>query len=202
MYILLNWKKFRPYENMKEFVEFTDKLENNKDFKFIDLPNVESIKNYIDEINNLDLKIIFPITARMHNQEFIKQSNIEMIEIVKYTYFKKSKVKIYFTPLDVFMYNTNRELFYTLYKFQTRNIKIIYSLIDDEDYRKNILKLPVSQDLSKVIGKIHPMKYKENNLFCIFNYAYKRAFIPFNNNPINKVCIGGVLHLCTFKTPN
>lgn len=193
MYILLNWKKFRPYENMKEFVEFTDKLENNINFKYIDLPNIQSIKDYIQKNKNSNIKIIFPITGRMHNQEFIKQANTEMIRIVSWYYYQNINLKLYFIPCDVMMYNTNRKLFETLYKFQTKKIKVIYQLLDDEDYKKNRIKSLNCQNLTKVIGRIHQMKIRENVLFCIGNYAYQRSFIPFNKNPINKVAIGGVL---------
>ena len=193
MYILLNWKKFRPYENMKEFVDFTDKLENNINFKYVDLPNVKSIKDYLQKNKNSNIKIIFPNTGRMHNQEFIKQANTEMIKIVSWYYYQNINLQLYFIPCDPWMYNTNRKLFKTLYKFQTKKIKVIYLFLDDEDYKKNRLKLLDCQDLTKVIGKVHPMKIRENVFFCPGNYAYKRSFIPFNKNPINKVAIGGVL---------
>jgi hypothetical protein len=193
MYILLNWKKYRSYENMKEFVEFTDKLENNINFKFIDLPNIESIKNYIQENKKSNIKIIFPITGRMHNPNFVCEANIEMINILTWYYNSNINLKLYFIPCDPWMYNVNRELFKTLYKFQNKNIKVIYQFLDDHDYVRNKLKLLDSKDLTKVIGKVHPMKIRENVLFCIGNYAYKKSFIPFNKNPINKISISGVL---------
>lgn len=190
-YILINWKKYKPPYHLKELDEFLNMLNNNPLFIFMDFNYTYEITEFIDTNLKNNLSLFFPLVGRIHNLTNLEIANNEMIECLNYIKtLENTTLKFYFTPQDVFLCKNNELLFKTLYPLQSNNIKIIVNLTDLSDYNnENIIldSLPFTHNR----GKLPEIKNPTEILFCPMNYAYSKAFIKFNPNPINKIALSG-----------
>jgi len=189
----INWNKYKP-GILKEFDEFTDKLNNNNTCKFIDFNSAFDIKNFIKQNMDETISMIFPMTGRIHIVSKINLAMQDMIECLKYIdTIQNTKITFFFIPCDVFYCNINEIFFKTLHPLQSNKIKIIITMLDAEDYDENTTTEICP--FHKIKGKLHPLKYPKDAFYFPMNYAYKNSFIPFNNNPVNKIALSGSIEL-------
>ena len=193
-YVLLNWDKWKAYEKQTEWYELLDLLRNDTDFYFTPNLSLNEIKTFIISHNQENIGIIFPVTGRATNT-FLEciQEMTQCLHFINNT-LKETNLTFYFIPSDVFYCATNAKLLELINASQRDNIKIIYTMLDLDDYTDNV-STKNSNTMSRfeeIRGKLPQLLYPEKVLFSPYiNYAYELCFIPFNDNPINKISLGG-----------
>lgn len=192
---LINWKKYYTKLPVKEYDEFMQCLTDANDtFTFKDFNTPQDICAFISQNIDKPYELVFPCTGRTHGADDPARNRLhgcyrDMNICIDYirTHVKDSKLLFYFIPQDVFLVQVNYDFWWKLAAASTHpNIKIVLNLIDLDDYNNNLVprKVPFSR---QVRGKYPKVANPEEFLFWPANYAYKYAFLPFNENPTNKV---------------
>ena len=193
--ILINWKKYYSTLPVKEFDEFMQCLKDATDtFLFKDFNTPHDICAFISQNIDNPYKLVFPCAGRTHGVDDPKRNRlyncyVDMNICVDYIkiHVKDSKLMFYFIPQDIFFVKKNYNFWWNLASASTHpNIKLVLNLTDLDDY--NINMVPRKVVFSKQVwGKYPKVVNPEEFLFWPGNYAYKHAFLPFNENPTNKV---------------
>ena len=190
--ILINWSKYKSYNYVKEEYEFFEKLKNNKNFIFKNFSSTDNLKLYIKNNINKNINLIFPTTARIFVMQKLKVCTKELISCLQYIKsFPNPICKAYFQTGDPFICRNNFDFYMQLFPSQNKTIKIIVGTWDMSDYQDNVTTEKTFSNKSR--GKLYPIKILNDICNYSINYAYKYAFVPFNNNPINKVALGGTI---------
>ena len=205
--LLINWKKYYSNLPVKEFDEFIQCLTDANDtFTFKDFNTPQDICNFISQNIENSYKLVFPCSGRTHGADdkadnrlnnCMRDLNICIDYITNHI--TDTKLLFYFIPQDVFIVQLNYDFWWKLARASSHpRIKIVLNLTDLDDYNNNLVlrKVPFSQ---QVRGKYPKVENPEDFLFWPANYAYKHAFIPFNEYPTNKVANAG--HHCPSSYP-